>query len=329
MRMPFIVVGLLSVSAAGGQNQPVSANVGAIYGTVIAQDGLPANGLILNARPLWGTLAMALPWTKTNDRGEFRFERLPLGKYTVYAQDKEAGYSSFSTGEGGDHPREVELTTEHSEAEFNFRLPPKAGFVLVHLTNQETGAAISGVEVTVMFADNPTKIVFSSGAPATQAILVPSDENLLLHLTSWGFREWDKSVGDGRPIRIAPGNHLTLDVQLEPANQLRERISDGDPKKYRGIRDAKDWRNPYLIVRANGIEIVGMTSDGSPIAVESVAAALERLPDSAWPYGLVVAIQDNGIVAAESERARIDTNRKLLLRLLNDLGVEVGLWPSA
>jgi len=74
---------------------------------------------------------------------------------------------------------------------------------------------------------------------------------------------------------------------------------------------------------------VGMTSDGSPIAVESVAAALERLPDAAWPYGLVVAIQDNGIVAAKSDRAQIDANRKLLVGLLNDLGVVVGLWPSA
>lgn len=272
---------------------------------------------------------MALPSTKTNDNGEFRFEHLPLGKYTVYAQDKEEGYSSFSTGVGGDHPPEVELTTEHSEAELNLRLPPKAGFVLVHLTNQRTGAAISGIEVTVMLAENPAKIVFSSGASSTEAILVPSDENLLLHVTSCGFREWDKSVGDGKPIRIAPGNRLTLDVQLEPANPLRERIPEADPKKYQGIRAAKDWRNPYLIVRADGIEIVGMTSDGSHIAVESLAAALESLPDSAWPYGLVVAIQGNGIVAGESDRARIDANQTLLLGLLNDLGVVVDAWPSA
>lgn len=329
MRTPFIFVGLLSVSAAVAQNRAVSPNVGTIYGTVTAQDGLPAKGLILNAWPLGGMLAMALPWTKTNDKGGFRFEHLPLGKYTVYAQDKEEGYSSFSTGTGGSHPPEVELTTEHSEAEFNLRLPPEAGFLLFHLTNQRTGAAISGVEVTVMLAKSPTKIVFSGGGSSTQAILVPSDENLLLHVMSWGFREWDKSRGDGKPIRLAPGNRLTLDVQLEPANSLRDRIPDPNPEEYQGIRDAKDWRNPYLIVRADGIEIVGMASNGSPIAIESVAAALERLPESAWPYGLVVAIQDNGIVAGESDRARIDANRELLVGLLNDLGVVVGFWPPA
>jgi hypothetical protein len=100
-------------------------------------------------------------------------------------------------------------------------------------------------------------------------------------------------------------------------------------RKYQGIHDGKDWNNPCLIVRSDGVEIAGGTVGASPIAVESVAKALEGLPDSAWPYGRVVAIQDNGIVAAESEQSRIESNRTRLLGLLNDLGVVVGFWPSA
>src|SRR5579862_6786594 len=129
MRMLAIFAGLLSVSAAVAQNQPESPNIGVIYGTVTAQDGLPAKVLTLNAMPLGGALAMALPWTKTNDKGVFRLEHLPLGRYIVFAEDKEEGYSSISTGAGEGHPSEVELTTAHSEAEFNLRLPPKAGFL--------------------------------------------------------------------------------------------------------------------------------------------------------------------------------------------------------
>jgi hypothetical protein len=329
MRMLFVFFGLLSVSAAVAQNQARSPNIGVIYGTVTAQNGLPAKGLILNAEPLGVVLGMALPWTKTNDTGAFRFEDLPLGRYTVFAEDEEEGYSSFSTGVGGGHPPEVELTAEHSEADFNFRLPPKAGFLLFHLTNQRSGASISGVEVTVMLAGNPPKFIFGGGCSSSRAVLVPSDEHLLLHVKSWGFREWDKSVGNGKPIRIAPGNHLTLDVKLEPANPLTGRIPSADPKKYQGIRDGKDWRNPYLLVRADGIEIAGTANGGSPIAVESVAAALEGLPDSAWPYGLVVAIQDNGVVAAEAEGSRIETNRTSLVGILNELGVVVDFWPPA
>jgi hypothetical protein len=328
MRMLFIVAGLLSVSAAVAQNQVESPNTGVIYGTVTAQDGSPAKGLILNAEPLGVALAMALPWTKTNDHGVFRFEHLPLGRYTVFAEDEEGGYSSFSTGVGGGHPPEVELTNGHSEAEFNLNLPPKAGFLLFHLTNQKTGAAISGVEVTVMLAGTQPKPIFSGGFSSSQAVLVPSGENLLLHVTSSGFREWDKSIGDGKPIRITSGDRLTLDVQLVPANPLRVRIPDADPKKYQGIRDGKEWRNPYLIVRADGIEIAGTTSGGSPIPVESVTAALEGLPDSAWPYGLVVAVQKNSVGASETEGSRMEANQMSLEPLLGELGVVVGFRPS-
>lgn len=126
----------------------------------------------------------------------------------------------------------------------------------------------------------------------------------------------------------SPGHRLTLDVQLQPANPLRERIPDADPKKYQGIHDGKDWRNPCLIVRTDGIVILAVTSDGNPIPVKAVAAALEGLPDSAWPYGLVVAIQDNGIAASESERSQIGANRILLEPLLGELGVIAGFRPS-
>jgi hypothetical protein len=328
MRMLFMLAGLLLISATLAQNQVGSPNIGVIYGTVTAQDGLPAKGLILNAEPLGVMLGMALPWTKTNDAGAFRFEHLPLGRYTVFAEDNEKGYSSFSTGVRGVRPPEVELTTEHSETEFNLRLPPKAGFLLFHLTNQRSGASISGVEVTVMLAGNPPKVIFGGGFSSSQAVLVPSDQNLLLHVKSLGFREWDKSAGNGKPIRIAPGNRLALDVNLEPANPLTGRIPSADPKKYQGIHDGRYWGNPYLIVRADGIEIAGTACGGSPIPVESVAAALEGLPDSAWPYGLVVAVQKSGVGASEAERSRIEANQMSLEPLLGELGVLVGFRPS-
>jgi hypothetical protein len=327
MRMLLILAGILSVTPAVAQNHAGSPNIGVIYETVTAQDGLPAKGLVLNAEPLGVALGMPLPWTKTNDTGAFRFEHLSLGRYTVFAEDKEEGYSSFSTGIRGGHPPEVELTTEHSEAEFNLRLPPKAGFLLFHLTNQSSGASISGVEVTVMLAGRPPKFIFSSGSSSSQAVLVPSDQNLLLHVKSWGFREWDKSVGNGKPLRIAPGNRLALDVKLEPANPLTGRIPSADPEKYQAIRDGKDWRNPYLIVRADGIEIAGTPSGGSPIPVESVWAALEGLPNSAWPYGLVVAVQKNRVGVSEAERSRIEANQMSLEPLLGELGVVVGFRP--
>ena len=89
--MPFILVGL-SLSFAAAQAQGQSPNKGVIYGIAVTRDGIPAKGLTLNASPLGVPLGMALPWTKTNEGGFYRFEHLPLGRYTVFAADKEAGY---------------------------------------------------------------------------------------------------------------------------------------------------------------------------------------------------------------------------------------------
>lgn len=110
---------------------------------------------------------------------------------------------------------------------------------------------------------------------------------------------------------------------------LKDRIPKPDPNKYHSVRDRVDWKNPYLIVRPDGIEVMGMTPVGRGIAVESIPEVLERLPNSAWPYGLIVAVQDLGIFAAKADKDRIEANRTKLLNLLKELGVAVDRWPSA
>lgn len=115
----------------------------------------------------------------------------------------------------------------------------------------------------------------------------------------------------------------------QASRSLQNRIPKPDPKKYHSIQDAKDWKNPYLIVRRDGIEIVGMTPVGRAITVESVPGILESLPNSAWPYGLVVAVQDYGIVSGKTDLARIEASRTKLLNLLKELGIAVDRWPSA
>jgi hypothetical protein len=110
---------------------------------------------------------------------------------------------------------------------------------------------------------------------------------------------------------------------------LQDRIAKPDPKKDHSIQDAKDWKNPYLVVRRDGIEIVGMTQVGYAISIESVPGMLEKLPDSAWPYGLVVAVQDIGILSGKTDQVRIEANRTKLLNLLKEVGATVDRWPSA
>ena len=120
----------------------------------------------------------------------------------------------------------------------------------------------------------------------------------------------------------------TLFGWAQTPQSLQNRIPKPDSKKYRAIQDAKDWKNPYLIVRRDGVEIVGMTAVGQAIPVNSVPGVLNGLSESAWPYGLVVAVQDIGVVS-EGDPRRIEANQKTLLMLLKKLAIAVDLWPSA
>jgi hypothetical protein len=118
-----------------------------------------------------------------------------------------------------------------------------------------------------------------------------------------------------------------LTVRSETSPSLSSRIPKPDPNKYQAIRDGKDWQNPYLVVRPTGIEVIGFTPPAQGIPAESVPDVLENLPDSAWPYGLVVAVSDIHILSSRKDIPPIDANRTKLLKILRRHGVVVDLWP--
>jgi hypothetical protein len=220
MKTIFVFVYFVLLANAVAQQRTEPPPKGVIYGIAIGQDGQAAKGIELNAEPLGVFVFKGMrPHAKTNDAGEYRFENLDWGRYTVYAEDEKAGYSRISTGPSGNrHPAEVEVTPEHPEAEFKVYLPPKAGFLQVHLTNRRTAVGISGMQVALMPMENPESPLFTMSCYSSQVILVPPDKNLLLHVTSDGFHEWDDSVGRGKPLHMASGTRLTLEVQLEPSD---------------------------------------------------------------------------------------------------------------
>jgi hypothetical protein len=110
----------------------------------------------------------------------------------------------------------------------------------------------------------------------------------------------------------------------QDSRPLRTRIQKAHPP---AVEDAKDWKNPYLVVYGDGIYIVGVTVPEYNVPVDTVPAFLERLPDSAWPFGLIVAVQDESI-EAYGDGPRVEVNRTKLLKLLDDLGIPVDRWPA-
>jgi hypothetical protein len=120
---------------------------------------------------------------------------------------------------------------------------------------------------------------------------------------------------------VCPGASLTLNEQL-PA-----RIPPPNPDKYRHVRDASNWNNPYLLITSEGfyLRFQGGQMRG-PLSI--LARTVVGLPDSAWPYGRVLAASESGVQSTESSKLT-KTNKEEADKILKELGLIVDWWPTA
>jgi hypothetical protein len=114
--------------------------------------------------------------------------------------------------------------------------------------------------------------------------------------------------------------------------RLDPRIGAAAPKRYASVRDAKDWQNPYLVIRRDGIEVIAkqLPTGRKTVAAVELERTLVGLPVTAWPYGRVAAVQENGVRAAGgSDDVSIPDNLSAALATLKKLDIAANRWPSA
>ena len=119
--------------------------------------------------------------------------------------------------------------------------------------------------------------------------------------------------------------------QAPDAQAILQAIPPADSSKYEQIRDMKNWRNPYLIVRADGVALFDVADSAEIILKpDEVLPALAKLPASNWPYGRVVAAAEavvNG--ASEQSKIAIRRNKGIVGGLLQGAHIVVDWVPSA
>ncbi|MBN1434808.1 hypothetical protein JW921_08615 [Candidatus Fermentibacterales bacterium] len=98
-----------------------------------------------------------------------------------------------------------------------------------------------------------------------------------------------------------------------------------DSPAWPGVGSAEEWRNPYLVACPDGYML-----RGSPevLPVGSLAEVLEALPDTCWPYGRVVAVQEAGM-GSGFDKDSIEAMQRRILEALEALDMEVELFPSS
>ncbi len=94
-------------------------------------------------------------------------------------------------------------------------------------------------------------------------------------------------------------------------------IPAADPQLFKRVKRAAKWKNPRLVIRPLGTDIIGV---GYRIQPNDMAGALARLPKKKWPYGRAVALQE--VAGLESQDAVIK-QREAIVPILKEFGIEI------
>jgi hypothetical protein len=111
--------------------------------------------------------------------------------------------------------------------------------------------------------------------------------------------------------------------------QLLQAVPAADPGKYEHVADMRKWRNPYMLLRTDGVALLD-TADSAEIELKpnEMLATLSRLPAAAWPYGRVVAISENGAKTSEQEAIAIRRNKGIVGGILESAHLAIEWVPS-
>jgi hypothetical protein len=125
------------------------------------------------------------------------------------------------------------------------------------------------------------------------------------------------------------------------------RIALPTKSRYVDVHEPGQWANPFLSFDAQMINLRIIQADANPselgkggllrpsaarrqelqIRPHDLVEALIALPESAWPYGRVVAIEESPL-ADKRQRPAIRRQIEAAIQQLNDLGVVVDEWPA-
>lgn len=158
-------------------------------------------------------------------------------------------------------------------------------------------------------------------------------------------------LGCTRRAPASPPEDRAVDAQQHQLNdEVRkelEMIPPPSKTRYLAVRSLTSWENPYITVQGEMITLhvtvadantsglgqgsmlrpVGARRQNLDIRVGELPAALNAVPQSAWPYGRVLAVEE-AHDAPMSARPQIRRNMESVMRSLGDLGVVVYEWTE-
>lgn len=158
--------------------------------------------------------------TKTDAEGHYCLKGLSLGEYVVSAEDEKKGYPQVAQGffMRGSPESRVTLTAAAPEAHVDVRIPFKAGFLTLLLTDAETGNPLPSMNVSVAARSDPDHRWMHISTIADRNLLMPPNEDVYVNVTSPGYSMWPDDGSRGASLSFLPGERQTLRISLRKVN---------------------------------------------------------------------------------------------------------------
>jgi len=145
----------------------------------------------------------------------------------------------------------------------------------------------------------------------------------------------------------SPDGSAAQRQQLASVRAELEQIPLPTKARYLAVKTLTTWQNPYLTIQANMVTLHVTIADANPselgvggmlrpvgarrqdlnVRTSDLPAALNAVPETAWPYGRVVAIEEAHDAPA-SARPQLRRNMEAAMKTLNDIGVVVYEWQD-
>ncbi len=142
--------------------------------------------------------------------------------------------------------------------------------------------------------------------------------------------------------RVVAGAQAKAEQRAQTAQQRQEldQIPPPSKNRYMNVRSFDAWDNPYITVQPDMLTIHVMLADQNPsafgaggmlrpagarredinISPDKLGEAMSAIPQSSWPYGRVVAVEEAHQTPGKQEPV-IRRNMENTVGTLNDLGI--------
>jgi hypothetical protein len=173
---------------------------------------------------------------------------------------------------------------------------------------------------------------------------------LILPLTFFaGCRQGAQSSGPQQPTprQLQQEKARALAKSEATARVSLEEIPPPSKHLYVNVRSTDAWQNPFLTVHRDSLTLRVIFPQQTTSALDAgtllhpaaarrqeleirmadLPEALSAVPDFAWPYGRVVAIEESP-AASRQDRPQVRRNVEQAIRIVNDLDVVVDEWTA-